>query len=139
MVKHSKCKRGGSHYSSATTYGSYVNGGTNDQFARTFDLSGPNANNQSNILIGAQGENATQIGTPTANQLSTIQSAGRKHRKHKKRGGFLGLGQVVNQAIVPFSLLGLQNSYSNKHRKHGGKTRKHKKSRKNRKSSKNRY
>jgi hypothetical protein len=40
-----------------------------------------------------------------------------------KRGGFLG--SLINQAIVPFSILGLQQTY--KKNKRGGKhTRKHK-------------
>jgi len=36
--------------------------------------------------------------------------------KRLRRGGFLG--SVINQAIVPFSILGLQQSY--RRRKHGG-------------------
>ena len=44
-------------------------------------------------------------------------------RKTKsRRGGFLG--SLINQAIVPFSILGLQQTYRKK--RHGGKhTRKH--------------
>ena len=125
MVKHTKCKsyRGGNaNYSSASTYGGYVNGSENDQYNRTFSTSGSNAGNQSNILIGAQGQNSQLTGVPTGEQLSRIQSGG---RRHKKRGGFLGLGQVINQAIVPFSLVGLQHTY--RHKKHGGKTRRRRK------------
>jgi hypothetical protein len=45
-----------------------------------------------------------------------------------KRGGFLG--SLINQAIVPFSILGLQQTY----KKRGGKhTRKHKGGRRSRK------
>jgi len=45
--------------------------------------------------------------------------------KRRKRGGFLG-ESVVNQAVVPFALLGMQQTYR---RKRGGKrhTRKHRK------------
>jgi len=39
----------------------------------------------------------------------------------KKRGGFWG--QLINQAIVPFGLLGFQQTYGRK--KRGGKTKKH--------------
>jgi hypothetical protein len=47
-----------------------------------------------------------------------------------KRGGFLG--SLINQAIVPFSILGLQQTY--KKNKRGGKhTRKHKGGRRSRK------
>lgn len=124
MVKHTRrrshrSKRGGSNYTSAASYGSYVAGSLDDQYNRTFSQTGPNAANQSNILVGAQGQNSNLVGMPTANELSTVQSAGRRRRK---RGGFLG--QVINQAIVPFSLLGLQQSY--KRKKYGGKkTRRH--------------
>ena len=38
-------------------------------------------------------------------------------KKTTRRGGFLG--QIINQAIVPFTLLGLQQTYRRK--KNGGK------------------
>jgi len=40
----------------------------------------------------------------------------RSRSKRSRRGGFLG--GIINQAIVPFSILGLQQSY--RRRKHGG-------------------
>jgi len=51
-------------------------------------------------------------------------------RTRSRRGGFLG--SLVNQAIVPFSILGLQQTYRKK--KHGGKkhTRKYKGGKKSR-------
>lgn len=53
--------------------------------------------------------------TPTPQSLALIQSAGarrrgRRGRMTKKRGGFL-MGEVINQAVVPFGLLALQNRY----------------------------
>jgi len=53
--------------------------------------------------------------TPTPGNLALIQSAGarrrgRRGRMTKKRGGFL-MGEVINQAVVPFGLLALQNRY----------------------------
>jgi len=123
MVKHSRrrshsVKRGGSGYTSAASYGSFVNGDPASQFSRTFDQSGPYGGRVGSEYVGAQGQWSTQPNTPNASQLSLIQSAG---RRHKKRGGFLG--PVINQAIVPFSLLGLQQTYRRK--KNGGrKTRK---------------
>ena len=43
-------------------------------------------------------------------------------RTKSRRGGFLA--SLINQAIVPFSLLGMQQTYKKKH--HGGrKTRRH--------------
>ena len=106
--------RGGS-YSSATTYGQYVNGSGNSQWDRTMDSTGAYGQIQGNVIIGAQGQNvtpATQV--PNASQLALVQSAGKRGK-----GGFLG--EVVNQAVVPFTLLGMQNTY----RKKGG--RKHRK------------
>ena len=39
--------------------------------------------------------------------------------RRSRRGGFLGaMGSVVNQAIVPAALLGMQQTYRKKH--HGG-------------------
>lgn len=104
-------------YSSASSYNSYVNGTENSQYDRVFSQSGSYGSVPGNTSIGAQGQNANMIGTPNANSLSLIQRAGSRHRhsrrgKHytkKRRGGFLG--QVINQAIVPFGLLGMQQSY----------------------------
>jgi hypothetical protein len=83
-----------SSYSSAATYQEAVNGGMNAQYGRVFNQSG-NAS-QSNAIVGIQGQRA----------------GSRKHRKHGKRGGFWG--SVVNQAVVPFALLGMQQSYRRK-------------------------
>ena len=57
-----------------------------------------------------------------------------KVRSSKRRGGYFGLGSVINTAMVPGSLLALQQTYRRK--KQGGR-----RSRKNRggKKSKRRY
>jgi hypothetical protein len=109
--------RGGSgNYSSATTYGEYVNGSGGSQWARTMDQSGPYGKIPGNDIIGAQGQNVIPpTRMPTSGELSLVQSAGRRRR----RGGFLG--EVINQAIVPFGILGMQQTYR---RKRGGKSRK---------------
>ena len=119
---HRKNKRGGSSYSSAASYGEYVNGTQNAQFDRVFSTSGPYANINSNTIIGAQGQNAVQSNVPSSQDLSLIQTAG----KRGKRGGIWG--QVINQAVVPVALLGMQQTYRKKHggkksRKNGKKTR----------------
>jgi hypothetical protein len=125
--RHSRGKRGsrkmrGGSYTSGSTYGSYVNGTGNEQFARTFDSTGPYAARAGAEYVGAQGQNAQQFGTPSAQNLSLIQSAGKRRRS--RRGGFLELGSVINQAIVPFSILGMQQTYRKK--SHGGRrTRRH--------------
>jgi hypothetical protein len=121
MVKHSRrhrhshsIKRGGGNYTSGSSYGEYVNGPPGAQFSRTFDQSGPYGGRVGSEYVGAQGQWSGQPNTPTAANLSLIQSAG---RRHKKRGGF-PIGSIINQAVVPFSLLGLQQTYRRK--KHGG-------------------
>jgi hypothetical protein len=110
--------RGGSgSYSSASSYGQYVAGSPDVQFSNTFNQNGPYGNVPGNSLIGQQGQglpSSSQM--PSSSQLQLIQNGGRRTRRHKRhRGGFLG--EVINQAIVPFGLLGLQQSY---HRKKGG-------------------
>jgi hypothetical protein len=115
----SRRMRGGS-YTSGSTYGSYVNGSGDSQFARTFDATGPYASRVGAEYVGAQGQNAQQPGVPTAQNLALVQSAGR--RRKSRRGGFFG--EVINQAIVPFGLLGLQQTYRKK-RTGGRKTRRH--------------
>jgi hypothetical protein len=105
----------GGSYTSASSYGEYVNGSGGSQWTRTMDQSGPYGQIQGNVIIGAQGQNvasASQI--PNAGQLALVQKAGRRRR----RGGFLG--EVVNQAIVPLSILGMQQTYR---RKRGGRRR----------------
>jgi hypothetical protein len=101
--RHSRKHRGGStqgapnpsSYSSAASYQEAVNGSANSQYSRVFDQAGNSS--QSNAIVGIQGQRAG------------------KRRRHSKRGGFLG--QVINQAIVPFGILGMQQTYR---RKRGG-------------------
>ena len=113
----SRRMRGGS-YTDGASYGMYVNGPSGEQYNRTLDQSGPYGQIPGNTIIGAQGQNippASQI--PNSGNLNLIQNgAGRRRR----RGGFLG--EVINQAVVPFGLLGMQQSYGRKRK--GGKTHK---------------
>ena len=101
----------------AAEWGVQVNGSTNAQFNRVF---GPEyANIPGNVIIGAQGQNITPADRiPTVADLARVQAGGRRRR----RGGFLG--EVVNQAIVPFGLLGMQQTYRRKSRG-GRRTRRH--------------
>jgi hypothetical protein len=102
--------------------GEYVLGvvGTADQqFNRTFDTHGPFGHVQGNVIIGEQGQNvqpATMM--PTSAQLNLASGGQGGGRRRRRRGGFLG--EVVNQAIVPFALVGMQNTYR---RKRGGRSR----------------
>ena len=79
-------------YTSASSWGTAVNGSGDSQYARTFEGQGPA------IYKGVQG-----------------QSAGR--RKRAKKGGFWG--EIISQALVTFSILGMQQTY--RRNKHGGK------------------
>lgn len=116
----SRRMRGGS-YTDGASYGVFVNGSGNSQFARTFDATGPYADRAGSEYVGAQGQWSQQPNVPSAQNLALIQSAGRRRRR-SRRGGFFG--EVINQAIVPFGLLGLQQTYRKK--SHGGRrTRRH--------------
>lgn len=116
-----KGKKGGypsadpSTYSSASSYGVAVNGTEGNQYNRVFSQTGPDAQYPSNQSVGVQGQNLGYA--PTFSN----QNAG---SRRKKRGGFWG--SIISQALVPFGILGLQQSYRKK--RYGGS-----KSRKNRK------
>lgn len=99
-----------SSYSSASTYGLAVNGDGNSQYNRVFDQSGPDGSSQSNAIVGLQGQN---MGT----RAMWKQNGGRKRRTRRtrsrsKKGGFFG--EVIRRAIVPLSILGMQQTYRRK-------------------------
>jgi len=115
--------RGGS-YTDGASYGMYVNGSGGSQWSRTMDQGGSYGQVPGNVIIGAQGQNVTPTSQmPTSTNLNLIQSAGRRRR----RGGFLG--EVVNQAVVPLALLGMQQTYR---RKRGGRSRRSRRTRRHR-------
>ena len=89
-------------YDSASTYMRATVGTGNQQYNNVFESSKNSTN--SNSIVGLQG-----------------QRAGKRGRTKKRRGGYWS--QVINQAIVPFTLLGLQQTYRRK--KGGKKTRRH--------------
>lgn len=127
MARHSRRHRSrkmrGGSYTDGASYGMYVNGTGGSQWTRTMDQAGPYGQVQGNVIVGAQGQNIVPTSQmPNSSNLNLVQSAGRKHR----RGGFIG--EVINQAVVPFALLGAQQSYGRK-RKGGRKTRKTRKTR----------
>ena len=118
MARHSRRHRSISRKmrgGGATEYVYDVVGSGNSQFSRTLDQAGAYGQIPGNVIIGTQGQNVTPATImPTASELSAVQSGGRR----RKRGGFLG--EVVNQAVVPLSILGLQQTYR---RKRGGRSR----------------
>lgn len=112
--KHKSRRMRGGSYTSASTYGNYVNGSAGAQFGRTFDQSGPYGQVSGNVLIGAQGQNViSSAHMPNGSQLSLIQNGGRRRRRRgggkSRRGG--NIGQVFEQAIVPLGLVAMQHVY----------------------------
>ena len=93
-----------SSYSSATTYGEAVNGSGDAQFSRVFDQAGIDGKFQSNASVGAQGQNLGP--SPSASYKMTGGKRSRRSRKSNKGGFFAG---ILNQAAVPFSLVGLNH------------------------------
>ena len=118
--RHTKTQKGGLAPPSA--WGSVLNNyGTGiQQFWRTF-TSQPGVVDSHNQItrIGHPNDN-----NPASSLMQQRQSGGKKSRKVKgkgKKGGFLGIGAVLEQAIVPFGLLGMQQSYGkSKHSKRSG-------------------
>ena len=108
--KHSKSKKrgGNAQLPDIKNYGSAQNwmldtvGTGNTQYNNVFSQNSPFPATHGNAIVGLQG-----------------QIAGKKSRRRRRRGG--NLGQMVNQAIVPFGILGLQQSFR---KKRGGKRRK---------------
>ena len=128
--RHSRKHIKGGSYSSASSYNVAVNGDANAQFDRTFSQTGPYASVPGNTIIGAQGQNSNVVGVPK--DLSLIQSAGSRKRRHrsskthkshkshtkKARGGFIG--PLVNDAIVPFGIMAMQQNYKKDKKLRGG-------------------
>ena len=101
----------------ATEYVYSVVGSGDSQFSRTLDQAGAYGQIPGNVIIGEQGQNVQPASLmPTQAQLNLAQGGGRRRRA--RRGGFIG--EVVNQAVVPFALVGMQNTYR---RKRGGRSR----------------
>jgi hypothetical protein len=86
-------------------------------------------NNPGQNPVAAASTTLVPIANPNAN-VSTIndikinngsgQMGGRK-RGRGRRGGNLGAGAVLGQAVVPLALLGLQHTYAKRTRHRGGK------------------
>jgi hypothetical protein len=122
MARHSRRHRSRSRRMSGGGAAEYVLGvvGTADQqFNRTLDTNGQFGQVPGNVIIGTQGQNVQPTTMmPTQAQLNLASGGQGGGRRRRRRGGFLG--EVVNQAIVPFALVGMQNTYR---RKRGGRSR----------------
>lgn len=122
--KHSRKQRGGNVAPDSawgSVFNNYGNGWTQFMNALTLQPGSNAASASSNQIV--------PIGKINANDPSVtlLKQSGGKKRKGKK-GGFLGIGAILEQAVVPFALLGMQNSYGKtKRAKHSGgkRTRRH--------------
>jgi hypothetical protein len=102
-----KAVRGGSNssaaspstYSDSQSYMLATVGKGNVQYDNVF--MSDKSNGTGNAIVGLQGQKA---GKKRAKSVKNTK---------KRKGGYWG--QVINQAIVPFSILGLQQSYRRKH------------------------
>lgn len=109
--------RGGSSNPSAWSYVYNTVGDGLTQFRNALTVqAGDNAGSlQSNDIEPVNNLNAQNAqGVPNNNQLSLVQSAG---KRRGRRGGNMGF--IMNQALAPVSLLALQQGYSRKHMKRG--------------------
>jgi|APCry1669189534_1035231.scaffolds.fasta_scaffold155496_1 hypothetical protein len=111
--------RGG--YTSATTWGEHVNGSGDSQWARVFE-NGVSPTPNGNLIVGAEGQNSIipasvrssgMIGGKKRSNKKGGQNGppmmGGKRKSRSKKGGYWA--QVINQALVPFGLWGMQNRY----------------------------
>jgi hypothetical protein len=109
--KGSRKQKGGSSTSGwSYVYNQVGDGWTQFQNALTLQPGQNLASQQSNDIEPRGKPNfQNNQSMPTANDLSLIQRAGRRKSSRRKRGGTWA--NVIGQAAVPFTLLGLQNTY----------------------------
>jgi hypothetical protein len=113
-------KKGGNvgttvNYGNASNWMLSTVGTKDQQYNNVFDSSKPYSN-YGNTIVSLDGKHHAG-GRRIRNRIS--------NRRGKGRGG--NLAQVINQAVVPFGLLGLQQSYRRKNssKKGGGRTRRY--------------
>lgn len=111
MKTHRRGRRGGD---ASNWVGDNFGYTTNEQYMTTF---GNNGYGNSGALIptvpGAPAVGPNNIPQGTINPYRLVPQFGGKRRR--KRGGYWG--QVLEAALVPFGLLGLQNAYGRRTRK----------------------
>ncbi len=119
-------RHGGNSAASASSYSdgsSYMMATVGDgptQYDNVFMSDKSNGSGNSNTIVGLQGQRAGR-GRKGGSQKGGrgLKGGSHKRRTKKSKGGYWG--QVISQAIVPFSLLGLQQRYG---RKRSGSTKK---------------
>ena len=100
----------------ASEYMSRLVGTTDSQYNRTFDINSPA--NRGNALVLADGRSISG-GSSRRRSRSRMNAVARgrgrargrggSSRSRNTRGGFMG--SLINQAVVPLALLGLQQTY----------------------------
>jgi hypothetical protein len=99
----------------ASTYMMQTVGSMDQQYNNVFDINSP-LKAQGNAIVGLQGQNTEWPANSGIDSAAIRSMTGGKRRR--RRGGFLG--PAINQAIVPLSILGMQQSYK-KSKRMGGK------------------
>lgn len=96
----------------ASEYMSRLVGTTDSQYNRTFDINSPA--NRGNALVLADGRSIS--GGSSRRRMNAVargrgraRGRGGSSRSRNTRGGFMG--PLLNQAVVPLALLGLQQTY----------------------------
>lgn len=90
-------------------------GSADQQYNNVFDINS-SLKAQGNAIVGLQGQNTEWPPNSGINSAAARAMTGGKRRR--RRGGFLG--SAINQAVVPLSILGMQQSYK-KSKRMGGK------------------
>uniref|UniRef100_A0A6C0I9I8 Uncharacterized protein n=1 Tax=viral metagenome TaxID=1070528 RepID=A0A6C0I9I8_9ZZZZ len=62
--------------------------------------------------VAAANTASVPIGNPNANTPNVYKGGKRGSRRRGRKGGIIGVGAVLEQAIVPLGLFALQNTYS---------------------------
>ena len=93
----------------ASEYMSRLVGDVNAQYNRTFDVN--SSTNRGNALVLADGRSISGGSSRRRVRKERVIGRGRARgrRSRASRGGFMG--SVINQALVPLALLGLQQTY----------------------------
>jgi hypothetical protein len=92
----------------ASEYMSRLVGDVNAQYNRTFDIN--SSANKGNSLVLADGRSISG-GSSRRRRVRRghVKGRGRSRGGRASRGGFMG--SILNQAVVPLALLGLQQTY----------------------------
>lgn len=115
--KRSGSKRRSGGYTSASNYMLKTVGTGAQQYNNVFDIS--KNHSQSNAVVGLQGQKAGRRRTRSRSSSSSRKRSRSSSRKRQatrtQKGGFFT--QMINTALVPLSILGLQQKYGRNTRK----------------------